>query len=146
MRECSSSLPDEYQWQCLQPSYFYKHLFTPVFFVNSLFDTWYMNHVLGVTCPFSKCGSQDVAILEKHRSLILSSVEPVVSAVHDGIYMTSCPVHSMLVNSRFTTLFHEGGTKLSTSLAKWYFHKVPNMTFIDNMKYTQVTSLCILGA
>ncbi|KAK3098676.1 hypothetical protein FSP39_021875 [Pinctada imbricata] len=144
--ECSMRLADEEQWKCLLPSFFYKHLFTPVFFVNSLYDTWYMNHVLSVTCPVSQCKAKDIEVLENHKNLVLSDIHPVVSSVHDGLYLTSCPVHSMLVNSRFNTKFHEDGVELRKAFSKWFFHKVPNVTFVDNMKYTQVTALCVLGA
>lgn len=146
IQECTQKLPGDDQWQCLQPTFFYKHLFTPVFFLNSLHDAWYSKNAMGVNCPFSTCSQSDINILDQHRSSLLSRASPILQSLQDGIYLTSCPVHTMTMNKRFSSQLSEGGISPQNALMKWYFHQVPNYTFVENIDFRKATAVCKLDS
>lgn len=146
IQECTQKLPGDDQWQCLQPTFFYKHLFTPVFFLNSLHDAWYSKNAMGVNCPFSTCSQGDINILDQHRSSLLSRASSILQSLQDGIYLTSCPVHTMTMNKRFSSQLSEGGISPQNALMKWYFHQVPNYTFVENIDFRKATAVCKLDS
>ena len=146
IQECTQKLPGSDQWQCLQPTYFYKHLFTPVFFLNSLHDAWYSKNVIGVNCPFSTCSQSEINVLDQHRDYLLSRVSPILKSMQDGIYLTSCPVHTMTMNKRFSSQLSEDGISPQTALMNWYFHQVPNYTFVEDIDFRKATAVCKLGS
>lgn len=146
IQECTQKLPGDDQWQCLQPTFFYKHLFTPVFFLNSLHDAWYSKNAMGVNCPFSTCSQSDINILDQHRSSLLSRASSILQSLQDGIYLTSCPVHTMTMNKRFSSQLSEGGISPQNALMKWYFHQVPNYTFVENIDFRKATAVCKLDS
>lgn len=146
IQECTQKLLGDDQWQCLQPTFFYKHLFTPVFFLNSLHDAWYSKNAMGVNCPFSTCSQGDINILDQHRSSLLSKASSILQSLQDGIYLTSCPVHTMTMNKRFSSQLSEGGISPQNALMKWYFHQVPNYTFVENIDFRKATAVCKLDS
>lgn len=143
VQECTSNLSITEQWKCFDPVYFYGHVFTPVFFVSSTYDMWFIRHSLGVTCPLLSCSKDDVQHIEKYKENIMKSVKSIVFSVHDGVFLTSCPVHTLLVKPWYSSKIMVNYMTVQQAIGQWYFHRYPkSIKNVENFNYTQVLNRC----
>lgn len=142
IQECTASVTKSIAYRCMDPLYFYDYLFTPVFLIASLHDTWYVQNALAITCPFKKCPPQEITIIDEHRKFTLRSIQPVKQSVHDGMFITSCPLHTTLLKKWFTHVLVNGTTP-QRALSQWYNHKhVPPINYIEERDFISTLKYC----
>ncbi|CAI9716782.1 pectin acetylesterase 5-like [Octopus vulgaris] len=142
LKDCSQSVPDEIKWQCFSPVYFYRHVFTPAFFLNSVHDRWYLNQALDITCDFKKCSSSDIKYISDIKSSLLDIVREIFTSHKDGRYLTACPVHSVLVN-RFYSQPLAGHISPQKAIGDWYFGRISSTTkIIPREDIREAISVC----
>jgi len=145
IKECTAGLSHDVGWRCLDPLYFYRYLFTPAFFINSLHDSWYIRNALGVMCDFKICGKREITAIQNFKRIILKSIQPVKLSVHDGMFLTSCPLHTLLVRSWFSDVLRVKNTSVSQAISQWYSHQfsspvkyMEDRTFPESVKHCPV--------
>ncbi|XP_033741599.1 pectin acetylesterase 5-like [Pecten maximus] len=142
IQECTSSLTSSIAYRCMDPLYFYNYLFTPVFLISSLHDSWYINHALAITCPFKKCPPQEIIVIDEYKSATLRALQPVKQSVHDGLFITSCPAHSLLLTKWFSQqAVSVNNSSLQQALSKWYHHQHP-VKYIEDRQFSQKIHTC----
>lgn len=136
-------MSDDTKWQCFSPVYFYKHMFTPAFFLNSVHDRWYLNQALDVTCDFKKCSSSEIKYISDIRTGLLETVHDILTSQKDGRYLTACPVHSVLVNNFFTQPL-AGHVSPQEAIGDWYFERnsVSSINVIPREAFPEAVSVC----
>lgn len=141
--DCSQTMSDDTKWQCFSPVYFYKHMFTPAFFLNSVHDRWYLNQALDVTCDFKKCSSSEIKYISDIRTGLLETVHDILTSQKDGRYLTACPVHSVLVNNFFTQPL-AGHVSPQEAIGDWYFERnsVSSINVIPREAFPEAVSVC----
>lgn len=143
LSDCSQKMSDDTKWRCFSPMYFYKHMFTSAFFLNSVHDRWYLNQALDVTCDFNKCSSSEIKYISDIRTGLLETVHAILTSQKDGRYLTACPVHSVLVNNFFTQPL-DGHVSPQEAIGDWYFgrNSMSSANVIPREAFPEAVSLC----
>lgn len=143
IKDCTSELDISEQWKCLQPNYYYKHVYTPAFFIQSLHDTWFSAHALGVQCSTKGCKSTQIQIIDESRQKFLSILKNVMLSKGDGLFVSSCPFHWVLLKSTFYENLNINGTNVADAVGQWYFHrKMTPAQFVQSESRTEMKHKC----
>jgi len=91
------------KWKCLMAQYIAPHLETPIFVMNSDYDAWQMEHVLGAKCiptPTSACTADQNASLRSFRDQFAAAITAGITdgKPKNGVFLDSCYVHEQNVN------------------------------------------------
>lgn len=141
IKDCTSEMTPTEQWKCLLPEYYYKHVYTPAFFIQSFHDTWYFSHALGIQCSTTECKSSDK--INKNRQTVLSLMQQVMGSDGDGLFASSCPFHWVLLKSTFYENLNINGTTVRDVVGQWYFHrKTAPVHWIQNEDLTKMNNKC----
>jgi hypothetical protein len=68
---CIKQYPTE-KWRCMFAQYMYPYIKAPIFPVNSLYDTWSITYILGITCvdttgSLKNCGDADRHTIDEYK-------------------------------------------------------------------------------
>jgi hypothetical protein len=91
------------KWKCLMAQYIAPHVETPMFVMNSDYDAWQMEHVLGAQCiptPTSACTGDQNASLRSFRDQFAAAITAGVidGKPKNGVFLDSCYVHEQNVD------------------------------------------------
>ena len=91
------------KWKCLMAQYIAPHVETPIFVMNSDYDAWQMEHVLGAQCiptPTSACTGDQNASLRSFRDQFAAAITAGVTdgRPKNGVFLDSCYVHEQNVD------------------------------------------------
>lgn len=91
------------KWKCLMAQYIAPHLETPIFVMNSDYDAWQMEHVLGAQCiptPTSACTGDQNASLRSFRDQFAAAITAGITdgKPKNGVFLDSCYVHEQNVD------------------------------------------------
>ena len=139
IKDCTSELKISEQWACLQPDYYYKHVYTPAFFIQSLHDTWFSAHALGVQCSSKGCKASEIQIINVSRQNFHSIFKNVMLSKGDGLFVSSCPFHWVLLKSTFYENLNINGTTVADAVGQWYFHR--KMTPAHHIQSESLTAM-----
>mmetsp|Transcript_84949 Transcript_84949/g.177534 ORF Transcript_84949/g.177534 Transcript_84949/m.177534 type:complete len:523 (-) Transcript_84949:80-1648(-) len=90
-------------WKCLYPEYFADLIETPVFALNSLYDSSETRYTLRLNCcPSSNCGggeypcsTRDLALFQSMRDKHEEAWKSLISKNNSGVWAPSCIAHTM---------------------------------------------------
>ncbi|XP_038053007.1 pectin acetylesterase 11-like isoform X2 [Patiria miniata] len=109
--------------ECFFAQHTYPYLTTPVFVVNSVYDSWTLKNILGVRCRPSKCNEKDLGVIEKHRRTFLQRMDQVNRYDKNGMFLTSCYAHLLTcVDSPWMT-YKVAGRTAREAFADWYYER-----------------------
>jgi len=97
------------QWKCIFAEYTSPFIQTPIFPLQSEYDSWQVPNILGST---------NATLINKYGNLVSQRVfETVLPNPRNGVYLDSCYHHctSGLWNS-----MHIGGVTMATAFQEWY--------------------------
>ena len=101
---------------------YYKFVFTPMFFTNSIYDTWVRPHVLGIWCSASTCPDDNLPTVYAYRDAVRALAREISgSSKKHGVFLTACPVHKMVVKP-FLSMSVFGSPTMQTTLTAWLQH------------------------
>jgi hypothetical protein len=91
------------EWKCLMAQYIAPHVETPMFVMNSDYDAWQMEHVLGAKCiptPTSACTTTQNASLRSFHDQFAATITTGVTEgkPKNGVFLDSCYVHEQNVD------------------------------------------------
>jgi hypothetical protein len=91
------------KWKCLMAQYIAPHVETPIFVMNSDYDAWQMEHVLGAKCiptPTRTCTADQNTALRSFRDQFAAAITAGVTngKPKNGVFLDSCYVHEQNVN------------------------------------------------
>lgn len=143
IKDCTSELTTTEQWKCLQPEYYYKHVYTPAFFIQSIHDSWYLSHALGIQCTTTNCKSAASDVIYKNQQKIVLALSQVLESKGDGLFASSCPFHWVLLKSTFYGDLNINGTTVRKAVGQWYFHrKNTPVHYIENEPLSKMEHKC----
>jgi hypothetical protein len=141
--ECVKDNPNE-KWRCMFAQYQFPYIRTPLFPVNSLYDSWSIPNILGIHCESSAslkgCTTQERAVLEAYRkntSDILTAM--VASDSRNGAWGVACSDHCYMHYAPWNNANFEVPTKsgftIQTSLEAWMKNERGNNKHIDTVSW-----------
>ncbi|KAH9525098.1 Pectin acetylesterase 5 [Bulinus truncatus] len=121
IHECTETQNGTEEWKCLLPEVYFKFVFTPVFFINSLYDTWQRTNILKIPCLAIACPSMHKKAVYNARDLILNFARNITRYKKNGVYLTWCPLHTIINKPKFSSK-ELGDPTLLQSLSSWLQH------------------------
>ena len=117
---CISAKTETDQWQCFMAQYTYPYIKTPIFVLNSEYDTWQLSNILQLGCLPPKCTPEKMTDFTKWRATFLQALGPAIGAHSNGIFTDSCLVHCQSLDAPWNT-FKVNGQTAHDTFANWYF-------------------------
>ncbi|PVD28472.1 hypothetical protein C0Q70_11060 [Pomacea canaliculata] len=122
IKECTRLMNQEEEWRCILPELYHKFVFSPIFFINSLYDTWFRDNALGISCSAQECPSTHLTQVESFKSRLLQEGMEILKLKKNGLFFTPCPAHTFLMSRRFsliTAIEHS----VQQALSAWINHQ-----------------------
>ena len=123
--------------------YMYPYLQVPLFSVNSLYDTWSIANILGITCidsfgSLKNCLDSDRHIIEDYKKNSTDVLTQIAAINGNGVWGIACAGHSYLYyNAMNSPNFRVPGGSDNTiefSVAAWIIGFKQN-THIDTVSW-----------
>ncbi|CAG5121806.1 unnamed protein product, partial [Candidula unifasciata] len=108
-------------WKCLFPEVYHPFVFTPLFFANSVYDSWQREYELGIACLAVSCPSEHVRDVHNLKDVVLGLAQNITRSKKNGLFLTVCPFHVLLVKPWFSEPV-VGTPTLQSSVAAWLQH------------------------
>lgn len=125
--QCIKAYPTE-KWRCMFAEYLYPHIQTPLFPVNSLYDTWSIPNILGISCinstgSLAGCSDGDRHTIDEYKKNLTTVLGKIATLTGNGAWGISCAQHSHLVSTVINNLKYAvpGGSNntIEFSIASW---------------------------
>ncbi|XP_071730471.1 pectin acetylesterase 8-like [Rutidosis leptorrhynchoides] len=121
---------------CLYPQYAMPHISTPIFILNSAYDTWEVSNILAIgdadpngeftKCKtnLTQCSTDQIKRLEEFRSEFLGAVSEAGKPSSRGMFINTCYIHCQSE----TQSMWLGSTKLddktiAEGVGEWFYDK-----------------------
>jgi len=97
-QNCIAAYPENEQWHCIMAQYTYPHIQTPMFILNSKYDSWQVEYVLDITCvPWdgspSNCNAQDLQAFYNFGNATQGMIMSMFNPAKDGMWVCGCVQH-----------------------------------------------------
>ncbi|XP_041354310.1 pectin acetylesterase 5-like [Gigantopelta aegis] len=145
LSDCTKDRTPSDKWKCFLPGVYHRHVFIPALFFNSLYDTWYTENALRVWCVRSgSCTNGDLSVVDGMREAILAEGREIVASGKHGVFLTSCPVHTMLTVRTFTYIKAQE-LNPQKALALWIRDKTAGYNVTQVLPLKHSWNLCDAG-
>eukprot|EP00118_Oscarella_pearsei_P024870 m.306977 g.306977 ORF g.306977 m.306977 type:complete len:383 (+) comp41795_c0_seq1:77-1225(+) len=119
--KCIMSTKTEDQWQCFMAQYTYPHIETPIFVLNSEYDTWQLGNILQLGCVPPHCDTQQMQYFTAWRGIFLKALAPAIASPTNGLFTDACLVHCQSMSGTSWMKFMVDGQSAHDTFADWYF-------------------------
>jgi hypothetical protein len=101
------------------PEVFHQYVRTPVYFINSLYDSWFRSEALKIHCDPDICMDVNLRDVVHTRTRLVEVANAILQNPNNGVFLTSCPAHTFVMKTKF---FHLLSRKSSAQqgLRGWY--------------------------
>ena len=120
---CLASQPAGEAWRCLLAEYLVPHITTPLFVINSAYDAYQLSDIAGSDCVPTRPNPCNASVALAYGDCLRAAAAAIGRIRRNGVYMTSCFVHGMVVNycSGQRTPACVGWNPLESGSRKWNY-------------------------
>ena len=129
------------EWHCVLPEVFHRYVFTPIFFVNSLYDTWFRKNALKIDCTVELCSDLNLREVVNTRNKLLREGQEILQSKKNGVFFTSCPGHTVLMKSKFFTITSKKYT-VQQALSAWINHQGKGRNLTEVLEVADALRVC----
>eukprot|EP00052_Salpingoeca_macrocollata_P022792 m.199059 g.199059 ORF g.199059 m.199059 type:complete len:390 (-) comp21892_c0_seq5:88-1257(-) len=123
---CIQALPPTEQAKCFFPMYMINYLKTPIFALNSGYDSWQTkaDWFWGVkdyndcASDLTKCNASQLAVVQDYHQMFLATLQPILNSSTHGAYIDSCFAHCQ--SSKWSTGVTIANTTRQQAFSAWY--------------------------
>lgn len=132
--KCLHAQKRKRKYRCFFPQYSLPFVATPVFLVNSLYDSWQIGSLSNISCicDFDTCSSAEKSFIEKFRKKTLSALRSVFDLKEIAVFADACLVHSQCPINDFWTKVQVGNATIAQAFVDWYRGQVEDRFKIDD--------------
>ncbi|KAK7108162.1 hypothetical protein V1264_015948 [Littorina saxatilis] len=142
MKECTRTVTEEEEeYRCVLPEVFHKYVFTPIFFINSLYDTWFRKNALKIDCTLDLCSDINLREVVNTRIKILNEGQEILRSKKNGVFFTSCPCHTVLMKKKFFSITSRRVT-VQQALGAWIDHQGNRRNLTEVLEVTDALRTC----
>lgn len=116
-KDCIASFYTSQQWQCMLAENIVPLIQTPLFIIESKYDLWQSDAILGLQCYINSCTGVFHDTLVKFGQSKLESLASLPK--HIGVFLTNCPGHCATAFEEYATMRVNNNT-LSNTVLTWY--------------------------
>ena len=120
-------------WQCFMAQYTYPYIQTPIFVLNSLYDTWQLGNILQLGCNPPDCNNTRMLEFFAWRTTFLNALKPVIQWGQNGVFADACLQHCQSVNDIPWSIIKVWGQNAHDTFSDWYINKRGTRTGIDGV-------------
>ena len=91
--ECIHSKEESERWQCFMAQYTYPYIKTPIFVLNSEYDTWQLESILQIGCRPPNCSESQMQLIAHWRTTFLQALQPAIQSTTNGLFTDACLHH-----------------------------------------------------
>ncbi|CAL1544716.1 unnamed protein product, partial [Lymnaea stagnalis] len=135
IQECTQTQNQTDEWRCLLPEVYNKFVFTPAFFMNSIYDSWQRSHIFKIPCLATDCPHKNLNTVYAARDRIRELARNITASKKNGVFLTWCPLHTILIRPWFFAS-ELGNPSVLSSLISWLQHDLS-----DSAGYRDVIDL-----
>mmetsp|Transcript_58567 Transcript_58567/g.66786 ORF Transcript_58567/g.66786 Transcript_58567/m.66786 type:complete len:405 (+) Transcript_58567:57-1271(+) len=134
------SSPDD-AWKCIFPQYFVHEMETPVFPVQSQYDSWQLGNILRIGCTPENCKGDELKAALAYKEATLSALDIKEFKSTDGIWSEACVMHCHTGGSLYYDPNWEvpenSGYTAERAVREWVTHSEPTESSIhsDSVSY-----------
>lgn len=157
VQECSKTHVKANAWRCLFPSVYHDFIFTPTFYINSVYDSWSRINLLHIPCYADKCPDKSVPAMSRWRNAVVALAQSIATSEKHGVFLSQCSAHTTLTKNNFfnhhvatgrkkgdRAIEGNGFTTLQRSLNMWLQHSQSPSILIPPMSIRQGLATCPL--
>jgi hypothetical protein len=122
-KKCIAATPNDTQWQCMSAQYTYPYISTPIFSLNSMYDTWQIKNTLELGCNPPQCTPEQMKQLEKFFEEFKSAAQPIMSSSTNGAFLDSCFKHCQSLSDASWNGIKVGGQTAAETFGNWYYQR-----------------------
>ncbi|CAD8118533.1 unnamed protein product [Paramecium sonneborni] len=144
---CVQSNPNE-QWKCLFAQYLIEYIDTPIFFVQSPYDSWCIPNILKLSCAndgtLLNCNQNQVNFIESHAiSMEVMMKSRFSTHYNTGAFGPACLQHCFLESSYYHgTKFQVpsgSGNTIAKTLSSWVLDQSISSNYLDFVSWPDNT-------
>ncbi|XP_065887895.1 uncharacterized protein [Dysidea avara] len=117
-QDCIAANPTE-EWKCFMAQYTYPHITTPIFLLNSRYDTYQINFILQLHCHAPNCSTDQMKEFMKYGNEFLVAAAPAITSKSNGVYIDSCQIHCQSLKEIPWSKFIVGGQTMRDTFNAW---------------------------
>jgi len=127
-------------WKCIFAEYTYPHIQTPIFMVNSKYDSWQIPNIYALPCyaNLKDCNATELSQLLAYGQTFLGTLAGIEASTKDGLWVDACYTHCQTVGTYWNVVKvpTTDGTQISgyDAFSNWYFNK-PEIKAVDTCSY-----------
>lgn len=95
-KECVEAYKDE-TWKCMFAQYIHPFIKVPLFPVQSLYDSWSLPNILGMTCSsggsFAHCSQGQMIVIEQYHANTVAVLKNITASMKNGCWAPACSNH-----------------------------------------------------
>ena len=104
--------------------YLYNNIKTPLFVLNSQYDTAQLSGLYKLPClPPKNCSTEDMKLLQHFNQVFMEKLQPVLASTSNGYFIDSCLIHTQAHADKSWTMITAQGHPLRESFADWYYER-----------------------
>jgi hypothetical protein len=119
-------------WHCFFAPYTFPHVKTPLFIVNTPYDTWQLSNILvppddgqnwdSCINGQTQCTNEQLSTFQKFHDNVLLSFQSqgVLNRPGNGAFIPSCFIHALTIADFYWTTPKIGGSNMQTAVWNWY--------------------------
>jgi len=142
--ECVNAYRKGMKWKCMFSPHVYPFMKVPVFVIDSMYDSWQMENILGARIPSFgecaqhgpvKCNVTEIGRVNIWRNVFISMLKSSANFNNprNGVFLYSCWNHCASFKDEFWSGFHINGVLLNKAVGDWFFERsnVHHHQYID---------------
>eukprot|EP00040_Diaphanoeca_grandis_P005613 m.33699 g.33699 ORF g.33699 m.33699 type:complete len:393 (+) comp16857_c2_seq1:74-1252(+) len=134
-------------WKCMFGASVAPFIKTPLFVVNSKYDTWQEKAIIGVDCSIAACNKTEQAFWANYSHIMVEIAQALPS--QHGVFLTNCPAHCQLGIANFPNATIDG-TSMADAVTMWYNshqHQQPqHQQQLTSMRWIETCDILPCGA
>jgi len=130
-QNCLEAHLDNEEWRCFFAPYSYPFIKTPIFVLNSVYDTAQLAGILQLGCLPPNCSQEMMEFFDNFRVEFLSQATPAIISTSNGFFGDSCLVHCQTLTDDTWSVYKVSGQLMSETFANWYFGRNGKTRVLD---------------
>lgn len=123
---------EEDSYKCFLPPYNYRFVTSPLFVLNSLYDTAQLSGLYHLPCLPGNCSAKMMEKFQHFHEVFVEKIQPVLSSLPpNGFFFDSCLVHCQTLSDEMWTTFRAKGRLMRDSFADWYYERPGSENIMD---------------
>ncbi|XP_065184023.1 uncharacterized protein LOC135814780 isoform X2 [Sycon ciliatum] len=123
-QKCVAAMSEADQWKCFFAQYSVSYISSPIFALQSLYDSNQLKTILQLPCVPPKCNASEYQLFLNWRTTFLKAFTSILNrTANTGIFAPSCVAHTLSQRDNTWEGYVVHGQRANETFAAWYFNQ-----------------------